>query len=165
MLHEGGGIVEAAGKYILSVITAALIVGILGDLTSKKGSAGQLFRLLGGLFLAYTIITPVTNFNFSKVEDFLNDYSLEGMRYSTAGEAEADAMCCAVIKSEVEAYILDKADALKADVQADVMLGEVTLTPVSVQIRGSVSPYAKTQLSNMIESDLGIPKENQTWIG
>ena len=29
---------------------------------------------------------------------------------------------------------------------------------------GDISPYARTQLKNIIRNDLGIPEENQEWI-
>jgi hypothetical protein len=47
-----------------------------------------------------------------------------------------------------------------------VYLSEDTIpVPISVEIRGSVSPYGKQQLTKLLEEELGIAKENQLWIG
>ena len=35
--------------------------------------------------------------------------------------------------------------------------------PYAVTIRGSVPPYMRELLSNIIEKELGIEKESQTW--
>ena len=74
-----------------------------------------------------------------------------------AADAKAD-----IITAQVEAYILDKAALYQAPVTVDVTLDEEG-TPVSVRLSGAVSPYAKTRLSEMMETDLGIKKEAQQW--
>lgn len=157
---------EEFSGYILSVVAAAIIVGIPGDLISKNGSMGKIYRLIGGLFLSFTIISPMVNLDFSNINDFFEDFALEAEYHAAAGESEADKSYRAIIKSRAEAYILDKAELYQASIRADVTLSdEESAVPVSVQLIGNVSPYAKIQLSEIIEAELGIAKENQKWIG
>lgn len=153
-------------RYVMSVISAALVVGILTDLSGKNGSISAVIRLIGGLFLAFAIASPVAKLDFSNVDRFFEEFSLEGEYHAGTGEAEADNAYRSIIKSEAEAYILDKADAMQAQIQAEVTLsdGDVPI-PVSVRLSGDVSPYAKAQLEAMLEEELGISKENQKWIG
>ena len=76
-----------------------------------------------------------------------------------AGEAEGN-----IIKSRVQAYILDKADSFGTSLEVEVILDQDHI-PVSVELQGNISPYARAQLTEIIEEDLGIPKEHQLWIG
>ena len=69
-----------------------------------------------------------------------------------------------IIKEETEAYILDKAADLHANLRVEVAVGEDNL-PAAVTISGEASPYARRQIQAMIANDLGISKENQKWIG
>ena len=62
------------------------------------------------------------------------------------------------------AYIFEKAASFGAEVTADVTIatGEAPI-PIAVQIIGVLSPYAKTQIKNMITKDLSISEEAITW--
>lgn len=153
-------------RYVLSVISAGLVIGILRELAGKNGSIGGIIRVICGLFLTFTIIAPVSRLDFSSIDLFIREYSLEGAHYSAQGEADADRTYQAIIKEQTEAYILDKAQSLQVKIQADVTLDESDVpVPVFVCLSGDVSPYAKQQLEVMLEEELGIAKENQKWIG
>ena len=69
-----------------------------------------------------------------------------------------------IIKAETEAYILDKASQLNVELSVEVTIDEENI-PTAVTLSGEVSPYARRQLQEIIESDLGIAKENQRWTG
>ena len=71
-----------------------------------------------------------------------------------------------LIKEKSQAYILDKAAELDASITADVTISEEELPkPLSVVISGQVSPYNRKRLESILETDLGIAKENQVWTG
>ena len=54
--------------------------------------------------------------------------------------------------------------ALHADVAVDVILSDTSMpVPEYVRISGNVAPYAKQQLINIIERELGVAEENQIW--
>ena len=40
---------------------------------------------------------------------------------------------------------------------------DAELLPCGVRLQGAASPYARSQLSGQIETELGIPKERQVW--
>lgn len=152
--------------YVLSVIAAALILGILKGIIGSNGSAAALMRLVGGLFLAFVMIQPIAKFDFSAITAFIEDSSVEGELTAAQGERIADEEYRSIIKSNVEAYILDKAQTCGAQLSVEVTLSEEDdAVPEEVRLRGNVSPYAKSQLQTMMEEDLGIAKENQIWIG
>lgn len=154
---------ESFSRYVLSVITAALLLGILKGICSS-GVHGTLAKLAGGIFLILVMVQPVANFDFSVIRSYTENFSLESANSAETGEEKASALYQSIIKSEVEAYILTKAQALGTNVTAEVALDENSL-PVSAVLQGDVSPYAKSRLVAIMEEDLGIAKEYQTWIG
>lgn len=151
---------EELGQYVLSVVAAGLVLSIL------KGISGNhvLMNLAGGLFLTFVILQPLANFDFSAVTDYIESFSAEGTATAAMGEAMGDEAYRSVIKAEVEAYILDKAQSLGAVLNVSVTLNE-NAVPVCVRLQGSLSPYTKARLEEILLEDLGISKENQLWIG
>ena len=138
--------------YLLGVMGAAVICGIVIRMIGEKGTQGAMTKLIAGLFLAFTVIRPVANIRLDGLSDFT-------AAYSAAGDALA-----ASIKAQTEAYILDKAAALQVELEVDVTLSDGDIpTPSAVLLSGKVSPYAKARLQKMITDDLGIDKERQTW--
>jgi hypothetical protein len=69
------------------------------------------------------------------------------------------------IIQQTQAYILDKARSLDAELTVEVFLGDGTIpVPIGVRLEGNISPYARKLLSQMLQDDLGIPAEEQIWI-
>lgn len=153
-------------EFILSVSAASILVGILVSLTDKKSGSAQIIRLLGGLFLMLTVISPIVKMDFSGVTDYLESFRLDGTSTAAWGENAAQEEYRSIIKTRAAAYILDKAETLDAVVTVEVMLSDdETAMPERAVLRGAVTQWAKAQLSQMMEADLGIAKENQVWIG
>ena len=156
---------DALGRYILSVISAGLIAGIISGMIPHKKATGGLIRMLCGLFLAFVVMKPVSKLNYDIVLDFSREHLGTGNSLAAQGELLAKEGRCAIIKEKTEAYIVDKAAAFQADLNVEVELsGEESCVPESVILKGSVSPYTKQKLETVIETELGIPKENQQWL-
>ena len=66
-----------------------------------------------------------------------------------------------IIKQKTETYILDKANALGAEITVQVVLEDYI--PAGVTIMGDVSPFVKSNLSASITQELNIPPEEQIW--
>lgn len=154
----------ALGEYIFSVVAAAMIIGIINSFQDSKSGSGVLIRMMGGLFLAFTVIAPLAEFDFSGIADFFEDFAAVGQSAAAYGQNVASEELKSIIKAEVEAYILDKANALDAVLTVEVALDEASV-PAAVRLQGSVSPYGKARLQQILEDELGIAKENQVWIG
>ena len=155
---------EALRQYVISVVAAAMLCGIVVRLF-PNGSGKQMGKLICGLFLAYTVLSPISRVDFSKLPDFSLRCMDDAEDAAAMGENLARDSMADIIKEETEAYILDKADSdLNAQVRVEVAVGEDNL-PAAVTISGEASPYARRQIQAMIANDLGISKENQTWIG
>lgn len=155
---------ENLSRFILSIIAASFIVAILSSLVDKKGSSGVLLRLIGSLFLTFTLVSPLVDLDFTGILDYLEEFTESGELAAVNGELMAREEYRTIIKQKLEAYILDKANELGLSISAEVSLNE-NAQPEEVILRGAASPSGKAQLQQFLQDDLGISKENQLWIG
>ncbi len=154
------------GQYILSVGLASLLAGIIAELSDRKSSTGMLTRMVCGLFLAFTVINPLTDLNFGILESFSQSAVQNSQPVVAAGTALAEESMEQIIKQETQAYILDKARSLGCVLEVDVMVGEGPYpVPESVRVTGNISKQNRKQIEDILEKELGISKENQQWIG
>ena len=157
---------EALGRYIVSVSAAAIFCGILKSILPPKGTIGSLLRLMAGIFLSFVVIRPLIQVDLGDLPVISQTYLSDGAAVSAEGEILAGEAMTDIIRSRTEAYILDKAQLLQAELTVSVVLSDDTPpVPVSVQFTGPVSPYAKARLEAILQQELGIAKENLIWIG
>ena len=151
---------------ILSVAAAAVAVGILSSICSEKTGPGMLIRMLCGLVLAVHILSGLMNTDFDRLIAFPESFFQSAETAAANGSQISSKAATQIIKAKTEAYILDKAEAYGAKVDVEITLSDDQIpVPTGVRIRGSLSPYVRSQLSEMMESDLGITKGKQEWIG
>ncbi len=148
---------------VLTLICAALVLGILLSVL-EEGAMKNLLRLLGGVFLAVTVLQSLTGLELPDPEDLYRDFREQGLAAATMGEELASRERLEIIKGKLTAYILDKADALGARVEVQLTLDE-NGCPVHAALTGSVSPYVRRRLQQILREDLGIPEEEQQWNG
>lgn len=152
-------------KYILSIVAAAIICAVARSLMNEKTAMGQIVKLLTGILMTVTIIAPLANITFDHVTNYLDGLSADADAYVVNGKAVAQGEISGIIKSQVQAYILDKASSMGLKIAVEVELDEVNdQIPCGVTVTGAVSPYAKEVLSEYMSDILGIPKENQRWM-
>lgn len=155
---------EDIRQYLLSVITSAIICAVVINIIGKKGALSSVIRLLTGLFLIYTVLSPWTNFRLDNLTSYFSDLELSASVAASDGKESAIQATASIIKSQVEAYILDKASLLDMDITVEVTVeGSSPPSPTYIKIKGAFSPYGKQRLEQIISDELGIPKENQSW--
>ncbi len=155
---------QVLGQYLLSVTGAAVAGGIFRRLLPEKGTAGLIGKLLTGVFLALTVISPWTDIQLGQLEGLTLDISSQAAQAVADGEDRTNAALASVIKQECQAYILDKAQDLGLTLSVEVELSRDQIpVPVSVRLQGAAGPYAKSRLAQVLEEDLGIEKERQLW--
>ncbi len=149
--------------YIFSILGAALINAVAMRILSEKKQQA-LVQVVCGLFLAFTILRPVTGDLWSGSLSFSADFSQAAQEAAQEGTARSQAALRDRIKAQCEAYILEKAEDLGASIQVQVQLSQDPIpAPEAVELEGEISPYAKRILSDTICQDLGIGKEAQSW--
>ena len=150
-------------EYVTRIVAAALLCGIIVSLT-KRSSSGNIVRMLCGVFMTIVLIQPIAGANVSVWESILPDITGDAEAVASEGAAAAEDIRREYIKQRVEAYISNRAETIGAEIQASVSLGE-DCVPVSVRITGKISPLNRSRLAQVIVSELGIPREQQEWIG
>lgn len=154
---------QQLGKYVVTLITMSLICGMLLSLF-QKGRMRSLLRFVCGVFLTIIAVSPLTNLSVPDLSLYASDYLSDGEVLANQGENIAAAQINERIKNMLEAYILDKATAIQAEIAADVILDTEGI-PESVILSGKITADAQQKLTEVIAKDLGIPKEKQQWIG
>ena len=152
------------GQYILSVITAATITSIISNFTDSKSYTAPYIKLVCSLFMTITIFTPLLNFKLNDIPDLYIAMQDDAQSIAMEGEAAAHSQKLVIIKEQLEAYILEKAEAMGLDITVDITFADGNdLLPQSITICGSVAPYAKSILATTIANDLGIAEDKQQW--
>ena len=152
---------EALRQYVISVVAGAILCGIALRLV-PKGALSQIMKLLCGLILTLCVLRPMVKAELLNSIRFDGSFFDDAVSTAALGEEYSARAIRDIIKSETEAYILDKARSLGAKILAEVSL-TTDGVPAGVRVTGSLSPYAKAALADYISRELGISKENQVW--
>ena len=150
-------------QYILSIVVAGIICAIVDLFLDKKTTVGKLLKMLTGILMSVTILNPITQISFKNIGNYLNSISLDASGYVEQGKLSAHSEISSIIKTQTEAYILDKAKSMDLDVTVEVELDDNNSVPCGVTIIGVISPYAKGLMASYIEETVGITRENQKW--
>ena len=116
--------------------------------------------MLAGCALAVTILAPVVKLDFPKIQT--DGLLRDAMAAVREGEEQASSAKTQCIRTAIEVYILTKAEAMGLFLTVEVELDDSGL-PRSVALTGNWSPGERQRLSELIESELGLGKEAQTW--
>ena len=153
-------------QYILSVTSAAIICAVIRELVGQKSGYLKVINLIAGIFLTVTVVAPWSKLEIDEFENYIQGFSADAESVVSIGEAYRQEEMSRLIKSQTEAYILDKADSLGIALQADVIVADSDpIIPYSVTVySGSIAPYKREQLKQYIANELAIPEARQTWI-
>lgn len=154
---------DSIRQYILSIITAALICSVVKALSGKKTGNGMVVNLICGAFLTVTLLSPWLDWNIQDIKVYTNEIKLDASSILDQAQEQREEEIRTIIKEETEAYILDKASFMEADIEVEIILQENAPIPVSVIITGYISPYNRTELSRYIKDTLAITEDAQTW--
>lgn len=152
-------------EYLLTVTAAAIVCSIAKHLAGDKSTAGKITKVVSGIFLTITVISPIKEFQLSKIDGLFDDYRIMAYETAQSGADMANTAMGDIIKEKTEAYILEEAKKMGVDISVEVKLSESEPPkPDQVIITGIVSPYKKNVLSQYISDNLGISREKQKWI-
>ena len=150
-------------QYLLSIVTAALICAVVQRFSEKASQSGAIIQIVCGIILAITVVSPWFHLQLPDVDAVTEPYASSAEQIILEGEESASESMNAIIKSQMEAYILDKANSLDMEILVEVNLDAQNHLPKSVTITGDASPYDKSVLSQYIAQTLDIPEEDQKW--
>jgi stage III sporulation protein AF len=156
---------EGIRQYIIQVAAASLFCGIVTTLTEKKSGVGSLIRLMAVVFMLLTTLSPLVKVRLTDISEIWDRIKISGELFVEEGSSQANNEMSTIIKEKTEAYILEKAESLGAEISVEVTVsGSQVPVPVGIRVSGDVSPYGRKMLKNWISDALGIPVEEQEWI-
>lgn len=150
-------------SYVISIVSSAILCGIIKNFIEEKTTIGKILRILSAVLMVITIFNPLKHYTFFDINGYIGDFKDDGQKYMKAGEEFSKQSIQEIIKSETEAYILDKAQKIDTDISVEVEFNSEDLVPCGIMINGDISPYAKEVLKSFVEDNLGITEENQIW--
>lgn len=155
----------ALRNYLLSMVAAALLAGILLSLT-PEGSVRRTLRFICGLMLLLTVLGPVVKLDVTKLAENLSELRLRAAGQADAAESGNMELMAALIKEQAEAYIWDKAASLgmtPARVEVEMGTEEGYPCPRSVLITAVCTAAQRRRLTEQIEQELAVPSSKQEW--
>ena len=154
---------ELIRQWIIAVTCAAMLAAILQTLL-PKGGTGAAGRLAGGLLLLIATVQPLLSLDYDSLAQSMTKLRLEEYR-SDQELAEANSSLLEeLIEQETRSYILDKAEELGMTCQVAVTCEGIPF-PKFVTVSGSFTQEQADALSQIIEADLAVPVQNQTYKG
>lgn len=151
------------GQSVLRLVIAAMVCGIVLSMV-RNGASEGLLRFLCGTFLTITLFAPLNNGCFLPQLTFFEDALADAEAKAEAGSEMAEEEIRHRISEALEAYILDKAGQWEAELNVAITFGEDSI-PVGAELSGKIPESVQKDISRILTEDLGIPKENQLWIG
>ena len=156
---------EALEQYLFSILATALFCSVI-QLFPLSGTTMEISKLICGLVITISVLSPLRKHNLIRVPNVLSDISSSAEDIAAEGEWSAKHAMATLIKDESEAYIRNKAAELGTIISVCIRLNDDPIpTPVFATVTGQLSGHIRTQLETAMTSDLGIAKENITWIG
>ena len=130
-----------------------------------EGRPKRVLRAACGVVMAAALLSPVAALDTEALPKAMARYSEAARRQAESAAESADRLNRTIIESECEAYILDKAtqlglDGLRAEVTAR-WSDEGFWYPWEARLGGPES--GRAELERLIEAELGIPAERQSW--
>lgn len=151
-------------QYVAQIIGVCIIASLARKMLSGSKHFTALGNVIIGIFLIFSILSPILKIQWKGVDWNLEDKSDEYSRILQDAQIYQQEAMRQSIKSQTETYIWNKARALSMTVELEIFLQEeYPYTPCQIRITGHASPYAKSQLSQFIQDEIGIPKEAQIW--
>lgn len=156
---------ELLRNWLLGVTCAAMVMALAEALT-PEGSIRRICRLAGGLMLVLAAVDPLLKLDEDALSRALTEYRVTAKDYGDALVEKNNVLYKTIIEENTAAYILDKAEALGISCRAEVMFaydGDGNPYPRAVNIFGRMTEEQRERLSNLMETELGIPRSQQNF--
>ena len=155
---------ETLRTYLLGIVAAAMAVTAASALL-REGSLRRAVRLAGSVVLILVVLGPLLRESLDAFGAYLAEIEMEEDALRSGIEVENTDILTRIICRKTEAYILDKATAMGAEVEVAVTMeqGEHYPYPYAVTVEGALTDAQRERLSEDMELSLAIPKERQVF--
>jgi len=151
-------------QWLMGMACASLVLVVSGALV-KSGGGQKVCKLAGSLLLLLVTVGPILRLDQQDWERILQ-WDTQVMEEAKQGlEERNNLMYESIIEEETEAYILDKADALGVECQVEVVVQweDEIPQPWSACVTGTWTQAQQEALAGVLEEDLGIPRQRQSF--
>ena len=148
-------------SWLFGLTALSALLALAEGLVTQEGIR-RVLRLTGGVLMILVLLRPVVRMDLENLHFSLDALRQEAETLEEEYTRQQAEQLSAGIEEELASYIWDKAQALGLDCQVSVTVetGEDGVpAPRSVDITGEYSEA----LSEIIEKDLGVPREQQNW--
>ncbi|MEG1999965.1 MAG: hypothetical protein RR053_01030 [Evtepia sp.] len=145
---------EVMRDWMIAVTVAAMIIAVADSIT-PSGSIKKVGRFIGGLVLMLGILQPVMRLDYDTLYCMANDVECIPAWSETAGDQSE--LLERLIKEEVSAYVLDKAEEMgvRCSVTVCCTQGEVPY-PSEVILKGEMTVAQRKDLTEVLEHELNV---------
>ena len=149
---------------VVAMVSTVSAIGIaVAEALMPPGAVKKVGKLTGGLILVLGILQPLVTMDYEDLYDMVTALPAGAIAQEEAQTHQYEAMK-GIIEEELEAYIVDKGEALGADCTAQVTCtpgeGEVPV-PTQATVTGDLTPAQQEAMSRYLEQELGIPSQGQ----
>lgn len=155
---------EGVRSWLTLLITASVLCAV-ADSLMPPGSVKQAGRLVCGLVLLCAVLSPVSGLDLEAGRRWLEDYR-SGLEFQENElKEQVDEGMKTIIEREYAAYVMDKAAELGLTCRAKVRCRtqDGLHLPEEAEITGVFTGEERATLARIIQQDLGIPMERQSF--
>ena len=148
-------------SWLFGLTALSALLALAEGLVTQEGIR-RVLRLTGGVLMILVLLRPVVRMDLENLHFSLDALRQEAETLEEEYTRQQAEQLSAGIEEELASYIWDKAQALGLDCQVSVTVetgADGVPAPRSVDITGEYSEA----LSEIIEKDLGVPREQQNW--
>ena len=156
---------EAVKKWILAILAAALLLGLLEAL-APKGPVRGVARLAAGLVLFLVVVSPLA----AGLPDWVGRAFEEELASVTVFSDELtdtnESYLETIMSQRAAEYIVTQAEEMGLSLTASVSCAwteEGLPVPAGAVLRGEVPTETRAELSQVIQAELGIPADQITY--
>lgn len=155
---------EGIRQYILSIVLAAVVVGILSCFFRKGSVFAAPFTLIAGVYLVLVVTQPLFGFRMTYFDQEPMDVYKEAEGLIENSIQMSRTQMKGIIKDQVITYIQNKASSMGLVLQIEVTLTEDDLpVPWSIHLWGAVSPRERELMEQYILDNFAITGERVFW--
>ena len=131
-----------------------------------EGNEKRALKLVCAVMLTILLIRPLRELDMERLSEAITRQRLETSVITENADELSRELCGSIIREETEEYIWDAARRLgigKLGLRLRLKSGGELPVPWSIDLTGVYTERQRDELSLLLEGELGIPRERQTW--
>ena len=157
--------ISSLTEWVRTTAAAAVFCGVALLLVPEE-SEKKAARLVCALVMTLLLIRPLRSLDTERLSRLLSIRNLQETRLLEETDELSIEVCRSIIQDKTEEYIWDAAARLgisRLGIRLRLSEGGDLPCPWSIDLTGEYTDSQQERLSLLLEGELGIPRERQTW--